>query len=272
MSKNFYFALVFSISATLVPAISNAFGVGLTPSTVELEVQPGSNQRQILKVKNFNSEKPIRLTVSVADWRLDKNGKVELIPPEEDAKSGSAWVNFSPSNILLQPATTQEIVVDVTVPLSVVKQGSHRTAVILSTVLPSKEKRAGKQGVWNRYQIASLFYANILPGRSAPVLTQAAFTSGNEVRKEQSLQFHIVNKGDRHIRMNGSVFLRNTKNENVAEHPFQGVLLDNYSRDFNISFGDLELDPGEYHVAFDISGDGKTVPVRLDETPILRIQ
>lgn len=266
------FSLAIALSSFSVSHTVHAFGVGLTPSTVELEVQPGSNHRQVLKVKNFNTEKPIKLTVSVADWALDKNGKVVLAPPSESGKSSSSWVNFSPSTLLIEPDTTQNVVVDLTAPLSVKSKGSHRTAIILSTVLPSKEQRAGKQGVWNRYQIATLFYANILPGKSKPALTQATFTSGSEVRKEQSLQFHIENSGDRHIRMDGSVFLRNAENEKVAEQPFQGVLLDHYSRDFNVSFGDLDLAPGDYHVAFDISGDGKTVPVRLDETPVLRIQ
>lgn len=249
-----------------------AFGIGVTPSTIELDIQPGSQNRQVLKVKNFNSNKSIQLTVSVADWTLDQDGKAQLLPPSSDSQSASDWVTFSPSSILIEPDTTRQIIVDINAPLALKKQGDHRTAIIVSTVLPSKEKRAGKQGVWSRYQIASLFYANILPGKSKPVLTQAAFTSGSEVRKEQSLQFHIKNSGDRHIRMDGAVFLRNAKNENIAEQPFHGVLLDNYSRDFNVSFGNLELEPGEYHVAFDINGDGKTIPVRLDETPVLQIQ
>ena len=255
-----------------IPLNAIAFGIGLSPSTVELDVRPGSTHRQLLKVKNFNDKKPIKLTVNVADWTLDEKGEPVLLPPDNLQQSSSSWVRFSPSTIFLPPNTTQEVIVDVSSPLSVSNTGDHRTAIVLSTVLPSKEERAGKQGVWNRYQIATLFYTNILPGKSKPALTQAFFTSGSEVRKEQSLQFHIENNGDRHIRMDGSIFLRNSENENIAEQPFQGVLLDNYSRDFNVSFGDLELTPGEYHVAFDISGDGKAVPVTLEEAPVLRIQ
>ncbi len=268
----FYFFILVILIPTLVPLDAMAFGVGLTPSTIELDIRPGSQHRQILRVKNFNKEKPIKLTASVADWTLDENGKVKLMPPGDSDSSSSSWITFSPSNLLIQPDTTQSIAVDINTPLSVSRTGDHRTAIILSTTLPSKKDREGKQGVWNRYQIATLFYTNLLPGKSRPVLTKAKFTTGNEVRKEQSVQFHIENSGDRHIRMSGKVLLRNATNENVAEKDFQGVLLDNYNRDFNISFGDLELAPGEYHVAFDIKGDGKSVPVRLKETPSVIIR
>jgi P pilus assembly chaperone PapD len=252
---NLYFnALIFLILLT-ASGTAAAFGIGLTPSTIELEVQPGSHHRQILKVKNFNPDKAIQLTVSIADWTLDDNGDVKLLPPDESARSASSWVNFSPSVIILEPNTTQQIIVDINAPLALDKIGDHRTSVILSTVLPSKQLRAGKQGVWNRYQMATLFYANVKPGKSAPQISQALL-SLNDKKSAQSVAFKITNSGDRHTRLKGSIQLQNSQDIILSENPFEAVILNNQSRLFNTDFFTNKLTPGLYNVIFNISGEG----------------
>ncbi len=256
----------------LAISCAHAFGVGVTPSTIEMEVQPGSHHRQILRVKNFNPEKAIRLTVSIADWTLDDNGKVQLMPPEETDYSASPWVNFSPSVLLLEPNTTRQIIVDVNTPLVTDKKGDHRTAIILSTVLPSKDQRKGMNGVWNRYQIASLFYANVLPGKSKPVITQAAFLP-NDAKSTHGLNFRIENHGERHVRLEGSVGLMKEDDKELSlEESFQAVLLNDQSREFGVHFNSRQLTPGNYKVMFNIKGEGKTIPMNIAELPKLTVR
>ncbi|MCB1756655.1 MAG: molecular chaperone [Gammaproteobacteria bacterium] len=263
-------ALAALLLAFATTSTALAFGVGLTPSTVELEVQPGSRHRQVLRVKNFNPDKPIRLTISVADWTLDETGQVQLTPPEESERSASAWVNFSPSVLLLEPNATQEVIVDINTPLNLDKKGDHRSALILSTVLPSKEKRAGTQGVWNRYQIASLFYANVMPGKSEAKITQATVHQP-DARKGYGLTFKIENAGERHVRMEGTVALQDQTKKRIAEQPFQAVLLNDQAREFSVEFDDLNLQPGDYDVLFDIKGEGKTIPLKVATSPVLSL-
>jgi len=259
------------ILCCFLPIQAFAFGIGLTPSTVELEVIPGSHHRQILRVKNFNTDRPIKLTASIADWTLDETGKVQLLSPESGKRSSSAWINFSPRTLLLEPNTTRNIIVDINTPLSVNQTGDHRTAIILSTMLPPKKDREGKQGVWNRYQIATLFYTNVMPGKAKPAITDAQILGGIQTENGRGLQFHIENTGDRHVRMDGQIVLKSAAHDTVANLPFQGVLLNNYGRDFEVALNELDLPAGDYEIAFDLRGDGKAIPVRLDQTPRIRI-
>lgn len=272
MLKNSLFRTLILLISMLSPFSVLAFGIGLTPSTIEMDVKPGSHHRQVLNVKNFNLDKPIRLSVSIADWTIDASGQVELLPPAETERSASDWITFSPSILVLEPNSSSSIVVDITTPLDVIKKGDHRTSIILSTVLPGKKEREGKNGVWNRYQIASLFYANVLPGVGSPMITSAAFTP-NATRREHTLAFSINNKGLRHSRIEGTVALQNEKKKTVLEQPFKTVLLDEQSREFNVNFNTLEkeLEPGNYSIVFDIRGDGKNIPLNIEQRPILKI-
>lgn len=272
MSNNKFYnilLLVFSISCPF-PAL--AFGIGLTPSTIEMDVKPGSHHRQVLNVKNFNRDKPIRLSVSIADWTIDESGQVELMPPSETDRSASDWITFSPSILVLEPNSSSSIVVDITTPLDVMRKGDHRTSIILSTVLPGKKEREGKKGVWNRYQIASLFYANVLPGVGSPLITQAAFKP-NAIHSEHSLSFSIHNTGLRHSRIEGSVVLQNEDRETVLKQPFKTVLLDEQLREFNVNFNTSEkaLEPGNYSIIFNLKGDGKSIPLSIDHSPVLKV-
>ncbi len=270
--KNYNFSLLLAILlAVLIPNSVFAFGIGLTPSTIEMEARPGSHHRQILKVRNFNPDKAVRLTVSVADWTLDEQGQVMLLPPEENDRSASAWVNFSPSVLLLQPNTTQQVIVDIYTPLALDKSGDHRTAIILSTVLPSKQARDGKNGVWNRYQMTSLFYANVLPGSSKPKITEALIEP-NDAKAEHVLNIRIDNSGIRHSRLQGTVALQRDKQDPVAIQSFESVILNNQARSFAIKLNSADLEPGEYKVIFDIKDEGKLVPLALSDSPVLIIR
>lgn len=270
MSKSTFLKILFLVVAFLSPLPSLAFGIGLTPSTIEMDVKPGSHHRQVLNVKNFNKNKPIRLSVSIADWTLDASGQVELLPPEQTDRSASDWITFSPSILVLEPNSSSNIVVDITTPLDLRNKGDHRTSIILSTVLPSKKERKGKKGVWSRYQIASLIYANVLPSIGKPIITNAAFIP-DETRKERNLAFSIENTGLRHSRISGSVILQDQEQKQILKQPFNAVLLDEQSRDFNVSFGTQYLEPGNYSIIFDIKGDGKTIPISVDKRPFLKI-
>mgnify|MGYP001796513976 CR=1 FL=1 len=70
-------ALVF----TAVPA--SGFGIGLQPTTVEMTVEPGERQRQIVNLGNVHQEQKISLTIGLADWTLDEAGQIQLVPPGE---------------------------------------------------------------------------------------------------------------------------------------------------------------------------------------------
>ncbi|MEM9842973.1 MAG: hypothetical protein AAF767_09990, partial [Pseudomonadota bacterium] len=60
-----------SIAMIAMAAPSLAFGIGLQPTTVEMSIQPGDRQRQVINIGNVHQEDAISLTLGLADWALD---------------------------------------------------------------------------------------------------------------------------------------------------------------------------------------------------------
>ena len=230
--------------------IASAFGVGVQPSTVEMTVKPGDRQRQVVTIGNVHKTKTISLTMGLADWSLDKNGKLVLDPPGETERSASDWVRFSPASVTLKPETSQDVVVEINVPVKVADKGDHRFALLATTLLPELDKRGDISGVWNRYQLASLFYLTLTPSSSTPVVKSVAYKSGDA----PMLTMKIQNEGDAHARLQGLATIKNAAGETVSETPLSTVVLDRHSRTYDVKIVDGEnITAGEYSVEFDMN-------------------
>jgi len=86
-------------AAYISPPLAAAFGVGVQPSTVEMTVKPGDRQRQVVTIGNVHKSKTISLTMGLADWSLDKDGKLILDAPGETSRSAAEWIRFSPASV-----------------------------------------------------------------------------------------------------------------------------------------------------------------------------
>lgn len=232
------------------PSLANAFGVGVQPSTVEMTIKPGDRQRQVVTIGNVHKKKTISLTMGLADWSLDKNGKLILNPPGETQRSAADWVRFSPASVTLKPETSQDVVVEISTPYKIADKGDHRFALLATTLLPELDARGDVSGVWNRYQLASLFYLTLTPSSSDPVVQSVMFNSG----KSPSLTMKIKNEGDAHARLQGTAFVRNSAGDIVSETPLSTVVLDNHERRYDVKLIEPEkLTSGEYSVDFDLN-------------------
>jgi hypothetical protein len=235
-----------------------AFGVGVAPSTIEMETAPGSVSRQVLRVKNFNQDKAIRLTVSSTDWTLTDSGEVELLPPKSIEQSATPWIRFSPSVLMLKPNSVGTVTVDIAPPVTGLNRGDYRTAIVVSTVLPGKKDREDKTGVWNRYQIASLFYANVNNGKSQPEIVSAGFDNA-DAENRRRLKIALNNTGNAHARLKGEVRLLDTQEKVVATMPLESVVLDKQTRDITLDFEKLDLAPGKYSADITLSENGRNL-------------
>jgi len=114
-------ALAATTAVTLLFAspIAQAFGVGVQPSTVEMTIKPGDRQRQVVTIGNVHKSKTISLTLGLADWSLDKNGKLILDAPGETKRSAADWVRFSPASVNLKPETSQDVTVEISAPYKI---------------------------------------------------------------------------------------------------------------------------------------------------------
>ncbi|MEL6825462.1 MAG: hypothetical protein AAFN91_04375, partial [Pseudomonadota bacterium] len=99
--------VVLAMAAMAVPASS--FGIGLQPTTIEMAIQPGERQRQVINLGKVHQEDTISLTLGLADWELDENGQIKLDPPGETDSSAANWVRFSPAFVTLNPGETEQV-------------------------------------------------------------------------------------------------------------------------------------------------------------------
>ncbi len=239
--------LMSSITATA----AYAFGVGVQPSTVEMTVKPGDRQRQVVTIGNVHKTKTISLTMGLADWSLDKNGQLILNPPGETERSAADWVRFSPASVTLKPETSQDITVEISTPYKIGEKGDHRFALLATTLLPELNERGEVSGVWNRYQLTSLFYLTLTPSKSLPEVNSVALhPEDNSV-----ITMDISNPGDAHARLQGTAYVKNDAGEVVTETPLNTVVLDRADRIYNVKLEEFDkLEPAQnYHIDFDLN-------------------
>jgi len=247
-------ALIFAgtIAATAIyTPLANAFGIGVQPSTVEMTVKPGDRHRQVITLGNVHKTKTISLTMGLADWTLDKSGKLSLSPPGESKKSATDWIRFSPASVTLKPETSTDVIVEINVPYKIKYKGDHRFALLATTLLPALDERGDVSGVWNKYQLASLFYLTLTPSESTPVISNVAFSNTDK----SMLTMTIKNDGDAHARLKGTAFVKNTAGDTIAEMPMSAVVLDQGERNYVMRFDDLEgIETGEkYSIDFKVN-------------------
>lgn len=200
-------------AATAIAAVpASAFGIGLQPTTVEMTIEPGERQRQVVNLGNVHTEKTISLTIGLADWTLDENGQIQLAPPGEREDSASEWVRFSPAFITLKPGESEQIIIDMSAPMRTDREGDFRFAMIASTILP--ESRSGQSGVWKKYQIASLFYLTMGEGQSKPEVTAASLTM--DANGDQAVEVTFENPGNAHARLRGEVEISGDSGDSVT--------------------------------------------------------
>ena len=204
-----------------------AFGIGLQPTTVEMEVVPGERNRQVVNIANVHTEQTISLTLGLADWTLDANGQIRLSPPGETENSSADWVRFSPAFITLKPGESQQIIVDIATPTRLPQSGDFRFALLASTILP--EERGGQSGVWKKYQIATLFYLTTGAANSEPKILSSSIVQNQD--GSRSLQLGIENTGNAHARLHGQIEIGQGANPKTLEIG-NVVVLDQGYRDY----------------------------------------
>jgi hypothetical protein len=253
------------------PSIVMAFGLGLTPTTVEMEIKPGGQYRQVIKVGNVSSEKPLALTVGLADWTLDENGQLILSPPASTANSASDWLRFSPASFRLKPGELKQIIVDAQIPVTVKDAGDYRTALLVSTLLPPLESREEVSGVWSRYQVASLFYLTLMPAQAEPIITTAELEWSEQGTPRAVCSIH--NSGNSHARLKGELRLLDEAGKTVHAQSVNVVVLEQQTRHIKTDLAVPwdSLPSGRYTLEFALETDAGSVPVADFSKPILEL-
>lgn len=137
-------------AAALVPAAMAQ--VGVSPQILEVRLDQ-SQQVQTLRLHNFESVAK-DVVVSVANWTLDADGNVSVLPPTET--SLDRWLIVSPLKFTVQPRSVQTVRVAVR-PATALPPGEHRAMIYFDEVLP--EPKPGDTGMRGRFRIGTALYA-----------------------------------------------------------------------------------------------------------------
>lgn len=248
MTSTLFFAGTLAAGLSYSP-IAYAFGVGVQPSTVEMSIKPGDRHRQVVTLGNVHKSKTISMTMGLADWSLDKDGQLILNPPGDTERSAAEWIRFSPASVTLKPETSRDIIVEIDVPYKVGEVGDHRFALLATTLLPELDERGDVSGIWNKYQLASLFYLTLTPSASTPEVTSVILDNIDQ----NIVTMAIKNEGDAHARLKGSALIKNKQGDVISETELSTVVLDRGIRNYNIRLEDLDkLTKGEeYKIDFE---------------------
>jgi hypothetical protein len=141
--------------------------------------------------------------------------------------------------------------VEISTPYKIEEKGDHRFALLATTMLPELDERGDISGVWNRYQLASLFYLTLNPSVSEPVVNSVVYNGGDA----PNFTMQIANAGDAHARLQGNAFIKDANGEVVSETPLSTVVLDRHARNYTVKVEQAEnIDPSKpYTVDFELT-------------------
>ena len=215
-----------ALSLALMTGGAQAGPPVMQPGSVELPAKTGERHRQVLTVTNPGGEDHA-LTVGLANWTLDRDGRLRLAPPGDNDNPVLDWVRFTPAYLSLPPGESGQIVVDVIAPDNLLRAGDYRFALMASSVAPDAQT-----GRMEKTELSSLFYVTVAPAVSDAVVS--------DVRLQRSggtpphLELDLTNSGNAHARLEGKILIEGHAGEPVILPVSNLVVLEGQQRRFSI--------------------------------------
>lgn len=209
--KCLFLVLLFSCGAPFARAQQNS--VGVSPASIEAKVKRGATYTQAYTLFNNTSER-LRFSCSVLDYWYDENNRRLTGRPGTLPHTASPWVQFSPSQIVVEPKSSATLKVIITVPLGA--QGGYYTMPVFEA-LPVRDepKAAGSVENSSRASIgirfrglimlatedANEYNIEVMGGKVAPPTDATPLEVDIDVR----------NRGTVHVRLQGSFAILDEK-------------------------------------------------------------
>lgn len=179
------------VLALAVGFMNSAWGqIGISPRTLDVVLDKDGRSHSF---KLFNlTDKPFRVSVSVANWTFDQENKVQIIPPTPE--SLDQWMVINPLKFEIPAGESQTIRVGFR-PQQELMEGEYRALVYFDQELSPDEKPEVKQ-LRSRLRIGAAVYAHVGEVRPAAQLENVRI-EGDEVALD------IANHGNTHVRLDG---------------------------------------------------------------------
>jgi len=148
----------------LLPALGVAVWLAASPASaglsaevdpikLNLTVRPGEAVARDVLVSNLG-DSPVVVRVRLADWDLDPNGEMDLLPAGRTAATLQGAVSFEPAEFSIQPGQAGRVHVTLTLPAA---GPATRWGVLLSEVRPASPT-APRQGPRTIAQFGTTIY------------------------------------------------------------------------------------------------------------------
>ncbi len=121
----------------LLPVSALAGAIAVSPPRLDITLT-GSQAAEAVKVVNLG-ERPLRIKVSVAHWRLDEQNRIELIAPTP--QSADQWLLITPLEFVIEPGKFQTLRILVR-PRVAPEAGEHRAMIFLDEQPPEAKEFA----------------------------------------------------------------------------------------------------------------------------------
>jgi P pilus assembly chaperone PapD len=244
MKKTFYaIPLIFHAICFggVIPALGQ-MSITVSPIRVEHQVKAGTNETNVIEVRNEGSE-ATRIAIHADDWTMDRKGEVSFSRPGSDPYSCANWLQINPTDFRVDPGQTRQIRYSLTVPVDT-KDGGYRAAISL-TGMPLPEDSVAKKKMTLNGRIVVMAYATVGSPEIRAQFEDFQVIAGN---KGVTFKLTLVNQGDVHFRVKKSwIALRNSKGEEVSRVEVPDIpVLPGAVRELEFKKEELVLPKGTY--------------------------
>nr|MQY69407.1 hypothetical protein [Bacillota bacterium] len=214
----FFFFLFFVQMTGTIVFCQVSFSVA--PLIQEITTPPGVTRNFRLTVITALSERAeMHFLVYPADFRLSKDGNIEFFEPGSIKRSAAPWIKINPAEFTMQPNEKKDIKVELTIPQNV--SGGYY-AVILVHLLPEvpPEMKIGTVRTWRMASIVELTVTGWQTPRAKISISDLKVEPSPE---NEGLTFTttIENKGNIHVRGEGSLAITTREGRRLAELPLK---------------------------------------------------
>lgn len=250
-------AVLALLAAGSVVPVAGAFEIGLQPASVELEIAPGFEGRKVVTLANLNRDRPVSVSLSLADWTQNERGEIGFSAPGASGVSATGWVQVSASTLTLAPGQSKQVALTLAPPAGLGRTGDYRVALIATTVVPDDA------GGWQKRQTASLFYLTAGNAVSRPEITASRLTVTETGAPAISLD--LANSGNAHARLEGTIEVRGEGGEGYSVPVSDLIVLDGGVRRYIVPLGQ----PLPANPVIDVYLENVFAPQMADETEAL---
>jgi len=219
----------------------------IAPLIQEITVSPGVTRNFRLRVFTGPGEQAeMHFLVYPADFRLNKEGKIDFFEPGSIKRSAAPWIKIDPAEFTMKPNEKKDIKVELNIPRNV--SGGYYAAILVHLIpeIPP-EMKIGTIRTWRMASIVEVTVAGWRKPRAEISISELKVEPSSE---EKNLTFTatIENKGDIHVRGEGSLAITTREGRRLVELPLKagrGTVFPESMRDFKAVL-ERELPPGEY--------------------------